>query len=544
MEHISVDSQNDLEDWFNELDEKSLEIINQNLITEESPDEPKNNLANMTTDEWCEYVYVEDIMAIDLSSLEAVYIIQYECSISHFIKAMIENINRTLYNSASDSERNSDNIGFSSDSVQWKNNEYTYQLAKVVSPAVDKPTDYPDLLIHPPGLEEIHQQNIADINGAEQNGLRTNLNFGADGTPSNIPQEISNERFLNSKRFGKLTSLKYSYETPSAPSSNKLAIMERLKDIIIYLKWISGASEILAKRIGQEILPYTLPVGMGTGTAYPEEQTAGSTAPPIIRSSYNFCIKSTQCKNFYNKNEPPKCKNHHYVHSLVKHDIDSIIVFLNYIIRSQTNLSIDQLNNLYLSIKTICFITKNMQKEIYYIHYITKNSSEIYHRNNPIDLNKKVSWVKPKKHVRGGFIPSTQSTYQPAPTGLFNCSNSNPNSNLGSGPGGPKYNKKNPTWAGPRNSLHSTSNPHFVDGSSRRDREIPTARGGGITEDARRRETAPFQGVPTEPSDKTEVILEEIPPKKPSISTNSSNSSNSSTDSHRNMYDVLKYNNC
>ena len=145
---------------------------------------------------------------------------------------------------------------------------------------------------------------------------------------------------------------------------------EKIQSIIEYLEWISLACETLAKKIGQELLVF-------------EEDK-----PSIVRSSYNFCIKYTQCKNFYSKYETPNCKEHHYVHSLLKYDIDSVIAFLKYVIKNNIVMSKEELNNLYLSIKTICFVTRHMAKEISYIDYITKNNSETFHRNNPIEINK------------------------------------------------------------------------------------------------------------------------------------------------------------
>ena len=146
---------------------------------------------------------------------------------------------------------------------------------------------------------------------------------------------------------------------------------DKMQSIVEYLGWISLASGVLAKRINQEVFIYNMD------------------NPMIIRSSYNFCNKYTQCKNFYSKNEAPNCKEHHYVHSLLKNDVDSVISFLKYIIQHNIFLTHDELHNVYLSIKTICFVTRHMAKEISYIHYITKNNSETFHRNNPFELNKK-----------------------------------------------------------------------------------------------------------------------------------------------------------
>lgn len=146
---------------------------------------------------------------------------------------------------------------------------------------------------------------------------------------------------------------------------------DKIKDIIGYYKWISISSDILSRRIKQEPIFNKF-----------EER------PTIIRSSYNFCTGYTQCKKFYSKHEKPKCKEHHFVHSLLKCDVDSVIAFLNYILENNIIMSISELNNLYLSIKTICFVTRHMAKEISYIDQITNNNSEFFHRNNPVEFKR------------------------------------------------------------------------------------------------------------------------------------------------------------
>jgi len=155
---------------------------------------------------------------------------------------------------------------------------------------------------------------------------------------------------------------------------------EKITDIITFLKWLSNASELLASRINQPKI-------------INNKHIISRSKPSIVRSSYNFCPKYTQCKNFYNKNETPTCKEHHYVHSILKYDIDSVVNFLQYNIDNNLGLEGDDFNNFYSSIKTICFVTRHMAKEIDYIHYITKNNSELFHKNNPID-NFRKNYIK------------------------------------------------------------------------------------------------------------------------------------------------------
>src|ERR1700733_14741234 len=152
--------------------------------------------------------------------------------------------------------------------------------------------------------------------------------------------------------------------------------LDKLNDIIIYLKWISDASKVLATRINQNLL-----------STY--QNKFKNMKPTIIRSSYNFFNSYLQCKKFYCRNDIPTCTDHHYVHSLLNFDIESILNFIKHALDTSLKLTSDEINNLYVSIKTICYITKHMAKEIGYIDYITKKKSEFFHRNNPIDFDRK-----------------------------------------------------------------------------------------------------------------------------------------------------------
>ena len=462
----------DFDDWFGEINESSLDIVNQKLIMDQEllgVDYDQRHVStnsDETNSDECEYIYVEDIIKTDLTELATIHIIQYECSLAHFIKAMVENTNKTFYDFSEEiriSQNNSDKtllkydveLGLGSKEISSERSEVRptgsseqseVRLTGSSEQSDVRPTGSSEQSevrptgsseqseVRPTGSSEqsdvrptgsSEQSEVRPTGSSEQSDVRptgsseqsevqptgsfTHIQSGLLPTPGLIPIYISTNSislYTNQKRFSKLKSIKYADENSKLESikvSDKLMTVARLTDIIIYLEWISSASEILSNRIKQEILKYVPPMD--------------STIPPIVRSSYIFCIKSTQCKNFYNKDEFPKCKNHHYVHSLLKYDTDSIIMFLKYIIDNGLELTIDQLNNLYLSVKTICFVIRNMQKEICYIHHITKNNSEIYHRCNPIDLCKKTSYPKPnwnnkfeknKYPIRGGFIQSNR----------------------------------------------------------------------------------------------------------------------------------------
>lgn len=172
-------------------------------------------------------------------------------------------------------------------------------------------------------------------------------------------------------------------------SGNK-TIIEKLKDISKYLSWIGNASQILADRIGQKTITYV----------------GNAEYPCIIRSSYNFCHKYNECKEFYSKKDEPICSNHHYVHAILKYDIDSLISFLEYIVEDESRLDSDNINNIYSSIKTICFVTRHMAKEIVSVDQITKKDSEFFHRNNPFGTFRKKGIKKISK-----FIDTTKPTF-------------------------------------------------------------------------------------------------------------------------------------
>lgn len=335
----------DFDNWFDEeYDNKTLEIINSDICfpgkttTKNSDDSDDSNDSNES-----EYIYVEDIILADVSELNAVFIIQYQCSLSHFIKAMIENITKTYHQP------------FDSKGSKWTESNNNSDIAIKSEPEI-----------------KIYHEN--NINTSPKNNIFIPQKIYARTKLLNIDEPLSR---LNSKNVNK----------------EKLISETKLKDIISYLSWISNSAELLAKRIDQEILIHKSDLG---------------SVPTLTRSSYVFCRKSTQCKHFYNKQELPTCTNHHYVHSLLKYDIDSVIIFLKYIYDNDMDITIDQLNDLYSSIKTICFVTKNMQKEIYHIHYLTKKNSEIYHRaNNNVDIHRKSNYVKTD------FVNNSDVQYRP-----------------------------------------------------------------------------------------------------------------------------------
>lgn len=252
------------------------------------------------------------------------------------------------------------------------------------------------------------EQNTDIINRNNENTDSTSFNEKTTNTKIYCVEDILNE---NPEKYPSYELIQYEYYIASfiqtlidgtinhKIKSSKIYDnefnLDKLLNISEYLQWISKACAILANRIGQELIIYQ-----------------AQEYPAIVRSSYNFCTKNTQCKNFYNKDEKPNCKEHHYVHSLLKHDIDSVIHFLSHIIKNKSEMTDEYINNLFLSIKTICFVTKHMTKEINYINYVTLNNSETFHRNNPVEIKKK-NFFKKNLEMNIEFSPKTENVSKP-----------------------------------------------------------------------------------------------------------------------------------
>jgi hypothetical protein len=141
---------------------------------------------------------------------------------------------------------------------------------------------------------------------------------------------------------------------------NKSSTYHKLKDIQTYYQWITKSSEYLAKNINQTL------------------SVIQNTKPNVLlRSSYSFCRNGYKCERFYNDHEIT-CREHHYVHNQVKHDADSLISFIGTVERE---LSDDDFNNIYMSIKTLCFVIRHMFKEFSYINAMTNGNPQKYYRN-------------------------------------------------------------------------------------------------------------------------------------------------------------------
>lgn len=170
------------------------------------------------------------------------------------------------------------------------------------------------------------------------------------------------------------------------PSSG-LIVFERedTASVLEYFQWISRSSLELAARIGQTII-----------TPAPGKE--------ILRSSYSFCPRSTHCKFFYSKVEAPTCQHHHFVHALLKHDVDSVINYLNHILKLSGTITMIEISNLNSSINTICYVARRMSKEISFIDQRTEGGSEQFHRDNPIDIGHSPD-IDPDLAVFSSYLP-------------------------------------------------------------------------------------------------------------------------------------------
>src|SRR5687768_16462570 len=107
---MNYSHEDDVDIWFNELDEKMIDVINPNLIIEEnSPDtyvhnnkfdkidinflsslHDTSNCDGFTGANGVEQIFVEDMIKKDPNDLKALHIMQYESSIAQFIRGLID----------------------------------------------------------------------------------------------------------------------------------------------------------------------------------------------------------------------------------------------------------------------------------------------------------------------------------------------------------------------------------------------------------------------------------------------------------------------
>lgn len=156
-------------------------------------------------------------------------------------------------------------------------------------------------------------------------------------------------------------------------SDNKMLLsdftLKKFNFVMDALKWISMVSEILARRIGQQIFYYN------------------PSNPEIVRSFYEFCPNDINCVKYYwNLDEESTCNKQHFVHNLVKLDVDSIIVYFEN--KKYDNINDNDFYNLKKSITTIFFSICKMNQAMKILEWYTKGAdkSEVYHRKNKYEV--------------------------------------------------------------------------------------------------------------------------------------------------------------
>jgi len=371
----------DMDIWFNKLDEESMDIINKNLIMEDeiSPDQitelSSTSISEPDSSETIiENIYVEDIILKNPEDLSTVQVIQYECSLVQFIQLLLD--------------------------------------------------------------------------GNQHNKIKSFKNY------------------------------------------DNIIEFEKLADILMYIKWINNATLILAGRIGQDLILYSHSK-LNDSLIQDLSDPIVSHMPLLVRSSYNFCMKNTQCKNFYNKSKQPTCKDHHYVHSILKYDTDSLINYIEYVLENNIVLTHEQLSDINLSIKTIGFVTRHMAKEICFVDYFTKNNSETFHRNNPISMIRKHSydngnthntnWVKKNNYNKHTDTVRVESRNTPAshqyPSGYSNKPADRNTTSFGDGPNQNAFRNDFRPRMGPAQShaknSHYDNDSHFKNPRSSNPQDVP-----------------------------------------------------------------------
>ena len=148
--------------------------------------------------------------------------------------------------------------------------------------------------------------------------------------------------------------------------------IDSVATILPYLEWIEQISKALAVRTHQPFVTYT--------------------KPTIVRSSYDFCEDGCRCTQFYTVG-PPVCHRHHFVHHILRDDVESVIRVL------KRGCNAIELKSITCSVKTITYVTRRMQGELEYLEQIGPDA-ELYHRHNVVRPRRKERVVKPRPAVK------------------------------------------------------------------------------------------------------------------------------------------------
>jgi hypothetical protein len=156
-----------------------------------------------------------------------------------------------------------------------------------------------------------------------------------------------------------------------------------INKFISMLEWMLNASNILIKKSGQYEYKYN---------KYSQSVNPKTGKPKIIRSSYKFCEKAHDCCYFYEKNKYSGCSSQHYVHNIVKNDINSLYEYFKWFNEERKNIRIDTIDNddlieINKSMNTIFYVVTKMYNELFYVDHYSSGKSEELHKVSHLKKN-------------------------------------------------------------------------------------------------------------------------------------------------------------
>jgi hypothetical protein len=140
----------------------------------------------------------------------------------------------------------------------------------------------------------------------------------------------------------------------------KVHRLNSLTDYEPYLRWIMSSSEHLAQSIKQHI--------------------ARTKNPGLMRSSYKFCNKKSDCQTHYGflfQKKTRCCMNDHYVHNKIVSDIDNLIEYLHKNDKNTINKVVVE-TELKKGLETINYVINHMYQELSsFMLYLSKSKYSI-----------------------------------------------------------------------------------------------------------------------------------------------------------------------
>ena len=140
----------------------------------------------------------------------------------------------------------------------------------------------------------------------------------------------------------------------------KIHRLQEVSDYEPYLIWLMASSEYLATSIKQNI--------------------NRSKSATLMRSSYKFCNKKSDCQTHYGflfQKKTRCCMNDHYVHNKIVSDIDNLIEYLRRNIKSASNKVVVE-TELKKGLETINYVINHMFQELSsFMLYLSKSKYTI-----------------------------------------------------------------------------------------------------------------------------------------------------------------------